>query len=452
MKSKQILLILLILVALVAAWMVVLGSDKTAEEAALQSELVEKADAFVEKELYVRALPLYSEALSYSTDQNDAIYDKVLDCYTRSGDDESYLSLAESRVAQKKAGIDTCLRAAELLVGNNDLEEAESLLIDAFDYLEGDDAERIREFYETFRYATSMRITDIDEIIITRDMSVLPARNGDRYFFVNADGNEIFKTTYDSVTRFNSAGLSVVNNGKFFAINSDGAKYSVDETGVEDVSALSDRYVIAKKDGKYGFYTIDFEPVAEGLKFDEIVIGGADNWVVRSGDKWSLLDASGEDLTGAIFEDVALNSNGTLFTEMTVTKDGKSVISPAAFVKESGKWYLVDQSGAHIIEKGFSDAKAPEGDGYLAVANENSKWGFVNPDGELVIDYQFDDAKSFSCGLAAVNTNGKWGYISRRGELVIDAKFGSASPFVKGIAIADLNGKAAILTLELYSE
>ena len=455
MKSKQLLLIVLILAALIAAWMVVLGSDKSEEQAALQAELVEKADVFAGKELYVRAIPLYSEALSYSTDQNDAIYERLLDCYLSSGDDDSFVSLVENRVSKKKADADTCLRAAEILVSYDDFKEAETLLIDAYDYLDGEEAEKIREYYETFRYSYSMRVTDFDAIITCGNQSILPARNGTKYCYISPSGYDLFKATYDSVTRFNNNGVAVVkNDGKYYAINTDGVKYSIDETGVEAVSDLTDNYIIAQKDGKYGFYDIDFNPVAEDLKFDRIIVGGVGNWAVQSGEKWAFLDPSGTDLTGPKFDDVAQNSEYNAFVYMTVTKDGKSVTSPVAAVKESGRWYLVDETGAHITENSFDCAAAPESDGYIAVLGENRKWGFINTDGELVIDYKFHSAESFSDNLAAVRVDesGKWGYINRAGDVVIEAKFDWAAPFKNGMAIAGYNGKTAILELELYSE
>lgn len=453
MKSKQILLIALILAALVGAWLIAVNSNDDGEKLEAQSALASQADAFVEKGLYVRAIPLYIEALEYDTENTLGIHDRLMSCYLEYGDTDSYLDLAEARVTAKTADIDIYLTAAEVYVESGDYDEAEALLQLGMDDLGSDYWDKLRACYETFRYANRVYLTDLDSIAVTDGASLLPARNGSNYFFVNDRGSKSGGQTYQFATPFNKNGLSVVMvEDKYYVINDSFEKYAIDETIVDEVLGLSDKYIIAEKDGKVGFYSIDFELISSDLLFDSISTNGNGGWVVSSGGKYKLLDVSGSELTDFRYEDVAINSLGGGFTELSVEVGGKTTLENVAMVKESGKWQLVYQNGEKVFDKGFADAKAPESDGYIAVMNDSGKWGFINSSGETVIDFIFDDAYSFSDELAAVKTDGKWGYISKSGDMVIAAEYDAASPFHSGMAIAERVGKAAIILLELYSE
>ncbi len=140
-----------------------------------------------------------------------------------------------------------------------------------------------------------------------------------------------------------------------------------------------------------------------------------------------------------VLEDVAVNSLGCAFA------------GDRAMVKKDGSWVLVDTSGSPVSDGRYADAKAPESEGYIAVADSTGRWGYINSEGELVIDFQYADAKSFSDGLGAVLIAGSWGYISDRNEQVIEGMFTGAQPFHNGIAQVEIVGSAALITLKYYA-
>ena len=121
-------------------------------------------------------------------------------------------------------------------------------------------------------------------------------------------------------------------------------------------------------------------------------------------------------------------------------------------VKENGKWHLIDTEGNSLGDGEYANAKAPESNGYIAVANGEGKWGYINSEGELVIDYQYKDALSFSNGLGAVKIVDNWGYISAGNSLVIEDLWSSASPFHGGIAQVGFADRISLITLKYYEE
>ena len=116
---------------------------------------------------------------------------------------------------------------------------------------------------------------------------------------------------------------------------------------------------------------------------------------------------------------------------MAIGISGSAFESDMAVVKKDGKWRFIDTEGNFVSEEGFADAKAPESNGYIAVADTEGRWGFADRTGKLVIDYQYEDARSFSSRLGAVKLSDKWGYISTDNKIVIDNIYSEAEPIIE---------------------
>ena len=128
MATKKLLFIVVLIAIAAVGWLGAVNSLSNTEEVEAQAALVVEADALAEKELYVRAIPLYLEALGYSTESNDDIELKLLDAYLGYGKTSEYTSLVEKRAASNKAAEDEYLTAVELYLSGGDLESAAALL------------------------------------------------------------------------------------------------------------------------------------------------------------------------------------------------------------------------------------------------------------------------------------------------------------------------------------
>ncbi len=432
MATKKLIFILVLIVIAAVGWLGAVNSLSNTEETATQAALVAEADALAEKELYVRALPLYLEALGYATDANDAIEQKLLDVYLDYGKTSDYTALVEKRAAANTASETEYLTAAQLYLSGGDVDSAAILLLTGIDKL-GSDA--LIEYYDSNCYLYDMRNTNYLTIIPTATNQIMAAYNGVCWQYIGSNGRVAIPGEFEAATSFNNGGFAAVKtDGQYYVITSDGSKYGIDETGLDDVSGIAN-YVIGQKDGKYGYYTADFKLASTGLQFDKITLNSNERALVSDGGKWAIISDSGDKISDFVYDDAAINSIGCAYA------------GGVAMLCEGGSWYIISIDGEKVSPTGFADARAPESSGYIAVSN-GSAFGFVDQSGNVKLDYTYEDAKSFSEGLAPVKVDGKWGYINERGSLVIDAIFEDAGPFRNGVAIATFNGYAAILTLD----
>ncbi|MBQ8280981.1 MAG: WG repeat-containing protein [Lachnospiraceae bacterium] len=438
MKGKRMMVVLPMIFILLIGWLLTMQTMTGAESKKKQNELKAQADIYAGKELYIRAIPLYEEALVYETDLNSEIENALLECYKSYGDAESYKKLAELRISEARATEQEYITVADYYISGYKLDEAMDVVKKGMDKL---DSEVLKEYFEANRYAYAMKISRYDDIMPTDDNQLMPAFDGEKWGYVNSSGRLELQAVYDTVTPFNSSGYAVVSQGgKYYTITNTGAKYGVDEVGVTDVYRVTNRHILAQVNGKYSYYNLDFECVAQTHQYDQITANACGLAAVKSGDKWGIITDAGEKVVDFILEDVAVNSLGTVFT------------NNVAMVKMDGLWYLIDTTGAKILDIGFANAKAPESDGYIAVADKEGLWGFIDQKGEMVISYQYSDALSFSNHLGAVKSVDNWGYISESNVLVIEEELLDAQPFHDGIAQAKFIDGEAIITLSYFEE
>lgn len=438
MKGKQLLFAGVILLLLLVGWIAAVQASRSTEVIDTQTALWEQAKVYADKELYVRAIPYYRQALGYSTENNTAIESDLLETYYNFGETESYLSLVESRAAAGTATEQEYLTAAELYVKSNSFPKAAALLKTGIAKL---GSEALVDYFEANRYGCTIYMTSYDIVLPTKNNDVMPAYDGSKWCYIDSKAHRMTPAIYDYASSFNSSGYAaVLLDGTYFCINSGADKYGVDETGVEEVLGITDRFILAKQDGKYGYYNCDFVCVSETNRFDELTVNSDGLAAVKQDGKWGFITDGGEAAYGFAFDDVAVNSIGAVFG------------GGAAMVQYSGEWFLIGTGFEKLCQTGFAGAKAPEGNGYIAVCNDEGLWGYIDRAGNLVIDYQYSDARSFSCGLGAVEIAGKWGYISERGELVIEAKYDDAQPFRSGVAQVKLITGVSLLHLDYYEE
>lgn len=437
-KGKRWIVVIALLLMIGLGWYLSVRAASGVDNKNAQAELVRQADLFAEKELYVRAVPLYVQALGYGTEEVPRIETKLQQVYLARGDTDSYVELVEKRSAGKTASEEEYLQAAQIYLSENDLEKAMALLKKGMAAYPGGP---IGELYEDNRYGYSMRVTGATEIIPTAGNKLMPAFDGSKWGYINAGGKFVLPAAYDTAVPFNNGGYGVVSvDGTYYTILQTGEKYGLDETHVTDVYGIGSSYIIAQYNGKYGYYNRDFVCVSPGLQFDQVTMDSCGVFAARDGDRWAILSDSGEAVTDYVYEDVAVNSLKQAFA------------GNLAMARTDGLWYLIDIEGNRVCDTGFADAKAPEAAGYIAVADGNGKWGFIDRSGQLVIDYQYKDAWSFSNHLAAVRVVDTWGYISERNEMVIAEPLESAMPFHNYSAQGTFLGDAVMITLEYKAE
>lgn len=436
MQSKKISIILVIAVAVIAGWFVSVNSFLGIDEEKAQTLLVEEAEQYALKELYVRAIPKYKEALTYDAGHNPDIEAKLLDTYERYGDMLNYVKLAEKRMADNTAAEQEYIKAADYYRATHKLTPAMETIKLGMEQLGSD---RLADYYEENRYECRTRAVNYESIVPTYANTIMPAFDGEKWVYVDESGRDLGIGVFDTAVPFNDDGYAVVSvGGKYKTILENGDLYGIDETGVEDVFAVSGSRVLAKCKGKYSYYNYDFQSLTQDShQYDRITSNYNGVAAVKDGNLWGIIADDGSTVVDFSLLDVAVNSLGNAFS------------GGHAMVKDSGGWYLIDTQGKRLNEKTYADAKAPESSkGCIAVADSNGKWGFADLDGNLVINYKYDDAKSFSDGVAAVCIGETWEYISMQDKAVIDYSLDGAQPFHSGVAQAHFVDGTILISLE----
>lgn len=442
MKFKQLILVLILAAILLISWLIAVKSTSKADIIAAQNALVTEADALAAKELYVRAIPKYKEALTYSTDRNNEIESLLLKAYDSYGNTKSYKNLALDRIDREVAEEEEYLLTAQIYMQNNKVEDAVNILREGMKIY---DSAALNDYCESIRYPYQIAASKYSVTVPTYNNDLMPARNADAWYYVS-NRNQIQLGAFVEAAPFSRNGYAVVKiDGTYYCITDAGDKYGVDETGLEDVKYVygydgAHDYIIGKKDGKYGFYNLDFVSLSDTLKFDDISQNYDGVTAVKNNGKWGLITTDAGTITECIYDDIAFNAFGAPFTNGT------------AMVKQGSSWKLIGKDGIELSTTAYADAKAPEGSGFIAVADSSGKWGYINNQGELVIPYQFDDAKSFSNHLGAVCVSGSWGYINEAGTVVIDAVYDDANPFHDGAAQITAAGSPTMMFLKFYEE
>jgi len=440
MKSKKILLVLAFAAVLAVGWVVVVRAVTSTEALEEQNALVREADGYMERELYVRAISLYEKALSYSTDQELSIQEKLAGAYLAYGNLSAYIKLLEKRIAEGNAGEEEYISVAEYYRAKSKLTEALTLIRKG---MEQTGSERLGAYFEEHRYSYKIRTTKYEVILPTESNSLMPAFDGEKWGYVDGKGKKQIDFCYDSALPFNRYGYAVVSmEGTYYTILRNGDRYGADDgrnySKMTDVTAVSNSHILGERDGSYSYFDYDFRPVAPGHQYSAMTSNACGVAAVQKGDRWGIITDGGSTVVDFVLEEVAVNSLGCAFA------------GDRAMVKENGRWHLIDTEGNPVGEGGYAQAKAPESEEYIAVADSTGRWGYIDRQGELVIEYQYQDALSFSNGLGAVQLVNDWGYISAKNVMVIDAMFGNVKPFHNGTAQVELAGGTSLLTLDYF--
>ncbi len=440
-KRKITSLKLLLIAAIVIGWFVAMASllgDKDAEE---QQAILERAEAYAEDELYIRAVAAYQSALAYQTEKNPEIELKILEMYKELGDMESYYAYIRNRVERNVASEDEYLELAEYYLKGESYRQAIGIMGDGMK-LFGE--EKFIDSYEKIAYTMRIIETGYAEISAGIDSWPAAAKVEDEYVYIGARGyiaiNNSKLPPFEEAYPFSEDYAVVKMDGTYALIGTDGYMYAVDKTGIGQVTGSSAGYITAETDGKYALYTHTFSPVTDAVYADAVISPNGLCFVQNEKGDWGIIDSEGELVVDFIYKDVAINSRNHVFE-----KAGRYFI---AMVEDDKGWFLIDEKGNEINEARYEDAKGVEG-GWIAVSN-GSRWGFADFEGKLVIDYQYKDAYSFSNGLAAVNHGGEWDYITKSNRMLTDIGYEQAYPFVGGKAVAVKMGYYQILELRYF--
>ena len=439
MGNKKFIVIFVLIIVIFVGWLLAFKSVTRVDDIKKQNELINRADSFMDRELYIRAIPLYEDAykIKTSSKKNLELEEKLLKAYFLHGELDKYSELVEKRANDNSATVPEYKTIYEYYFNHHKADDAFNILKKGITNT-GD--QELKDLYEQYRYLYRRRPTKYSYIEITGDNKIMPVFDGEKWGYIGSNGSVVLTPQYDEVTDFTTGGIAAVKkDGKYYTITQTGDRYGADDkesvSRIQEVLFTYGKLIIAKRDDKYSIFDVDFNKVSDKYSFDEITRPSSGVVVGKNGSEWVIVEMEeGKQVLGGI-EEVAINSYGSVFA------------NNRAMVKINGRWHLIDTSGKDLTEQTFDGAKAPESEGYIAVENSSGRWGFINNKGEIVIDYQYLDAYSFSDLVAAVQKyNDSWIFISRFDVPISDEEFEGAKPFHGGIGQVYSQGNIELIS------
>lgn len=404
-------------VLLVMAWYVTLSSWLGNESR--YEELVAEAQRLEAKGLYLDAIDQYEKAAQIKGNTLE------LAEYTA----EAYLAMGNYKEYQKqlKTILDTygpVEADVRRLVSFHEEYSSQGTLISCVAqlYEQYPDSETIKAYYDSLKGIYEERYLSLDYIGDFRGDYAVYESDGKKGL-LNEDGKMVVEAVYDELIYDgkDKNGISAKDGEDWFYISSEGYKVKEPDSPCEYLGPVSDKRIVARRNGKYGYLDSNMNVKTEFIYDDATAIHEGVG-AVRQGEKWALVNKKGELLTEYIYDDVAVNSAGICSLNKVIG------------VCQNGSWYLINTEGERISEESYQDMKAFESGQPCAVCLQN-RWGYADLEGRLVIECVYEDAESFANDYAPVCQDGLWGYIDQEDRQTVACTFAGAGHFTKnGVA------------------
>ncbi len=245
---------------------------------------------------------------------------------------------------------------------------------------------------------------------------LLAYKNGDRYGYIDVNGNVVLPFTWKFASFF-SEGLAFVRdeNNKLAFIDENGSivisceQWDVVQDFHEGLALVRD---VSQKWGFIDKAGNNVIPCQWKFAYDFSEDYAA---VQNENDLWGYINRQGEIVIPCKYKEVHSFQNG--FATVQLSEDN---------------WTFIDKGG-NLFYSNWTEVR-DFAEGLAPVKNSNGRWGYINEKGEVKLDFQWSDAHSFSEGLASVSVNEKFGFINLHGELVITCQWTNAGSFNEGLA------------------
>ncbi len=312
--------------------------------------------------------------------------------------------------------------------------------------------------------------TSCGESKSTINVELIPVKSGDKWGYVDYEGNFVINPQFDEAEIFVDGIAKVVKGEQYGFIDEEG-KY-VANPGYESATTFLEGHAWTVKKGgaptlinKKGEEVLVMKEIERAWPFNE---GLAKVEVEKDGDvKYGFINRKGEFEIEPVWDDAQFFSEGLAYVEQEgkkgfINKKGDMVICDSLLrfempcingliiVRNADRDYgLIDKKGKFVVNPQFK-AMIPDGDWYI-IETDNG-WGWCDSDGKIVINPQFESLRVFGFGnndFAPVRIGMEYGYVDRQGKIVINPQFDGASSFVQNkYAIVSQNEKIGIIDKE----
>lgn len=385
-------------------------SDAISHPKKIQEHL-ERAAELESKGIFVDAAAEYEEALQYAPDDVD-ISLKMAEAQLQTGNSKKFIHICKGIADTNQKDVSAMDRLMNYYLEKGDGASAVKYLSE---FVEAHPKnENALNWLVRLKGSYDELFCNYQEMGTVCNNSMVVGQDG-KYGLVNGLGVSILDAEYEEVHPYSQDDMALIRkDGGYIYIDRDAQTRLVPDETYVNLGMMSSGRTIAMVDGKYGLLDEQLQPLTE-FAWDALTQISDSAGACEMGGKWALINKNGKTQTEYLYDDVIRDENGFCSGQKRI------------FVKQEGKYHLVDKKGSAVGKLVFDNARVFHTEGYAAVCVDE-KWGFVDQKGNLVIDYQYEDAQSFKNGFAAVCVGGKWGYIDEKNNLIIEPKFEIATP------------------------
>lgn len=409
-KGNRFLIIIGILAAMIAGWYMLIDNQRQVNQE--YQNALNEGRRLANLKIYSDAQTYYLQAYEIQPDYDLGI--EIASFYKNMGDNREFESFTEDLISENpynasgyeilltyfyeaqdfKSCVDVIQKAQKRKVSSEKITQIEK---------------QIKKEYE-IQYARYMDVAKF-----SNGYCAVQGENG-LWGYVGESGVGSISCEYQAVTGFSlEEQLAAVRNeeGECFLVDAGNNRKEADEQQrvIGDCKMLSEGYMAIQVNGKYSFvqknYSGAFGEYEDAGSFSEGIAP------VKEGGKWYLIHPDGSKATESGFDEIVMDELGVCFRQ------------ERAFVKNAGKYIMIDASGKQMGDSTYESVVPFNESGWAAV-KKNGKWGFVDASGKETIEPVYEEARSFSNGCAAVKENGKWGLIYEDRSYLLECQFDGA--------------------------
>lgn len=300
-------------------------------------------------------------------------------------------------------------------------------------------------------------------------VNLFPVSNGDKFQYVDRQGNIVIEPQFTSATVFRE-GLALVEildeDSRFGFITEDGEfaikpnykAATIFSEGISWVISQDSAPAAINKDGEF-IFRLD---IANQVRIFKDGLAAFSIINDKNEEKWGFVDKNGEIVIAPQFSMVLYFSEGKCAVSNGdkigfINKEGELVINyqfdiynytynnyifeNKECVVQLGEYHgVIGSDGVFILNPQFSSIQL---DGNMYLVEQNSNFGWCDRNGKFIINPQFDLAFPFKDNkITPVSVSGeKFGFIDKEGKFVLNPQFKFASPFNGDLSLVAISNK-----------
>lgn len=430
-RGKKAIIIAFCVLFLAVGWVAAIFSKTDADR---QKELLERAQVYLDDDIYIKAVPLLEEAAGYHAEYTLQAEEKLKEAYipllSQSGYTRKYTNLLDKQMARADAQPAVFLEAAEYYLGRSKETEA----FDALKLgIEKTGSQELMDFYEDNRYVYDVSHSAYQEA--TDFLNGMIQVRQDGYWGLAApNGNLELPCVYDSLSTYYDGEVIAEQDGLLVGLDINGNRLALYKgEAVSEITNYNEKRLAVHQSSGWVLATDELK--TGSIVFEEVGMFSDGGAAAKIDGKWGIVSRNGQDwLVEPIYDGIVCDDLGRCWYEDTV------------FVRQ-GEQVLLLVDGQQVGEA-YEDAR-PFAGGWAAV-QKDGLWGYIDRTGAVQIDFQFDEARSFTMHLAAVKMGRNWGYVGLDGSTVIEPVFLNAKAFSEGTAPVETADGWQFITLLEY--